>query len=1692
MRKLFLALAFAALFCIAVFSIQAAGQEGGCCCDPIVHNGSLVPEREECDETYFNFTNVTSEQLGMQCDEICDAKFGVEIVIPPPLSCESPDYAPPPGGVIVLPVKGKKQLRITYNVPCPNQANSIDILRCAGSPCEDFVPVATASPTGVYVDNEVLWKTDYTYKLVLNYRISKQSEPVIKSGNAGDLECWYKGYEKFCVSSYYYDLFEQYLRTFGYEDTPEAAFDAFSPTVIAVFQDKFNRGWECDGANILYQRPGAVNCVQGDLCVSGADSIMCVTPTPCSMGGIFGMYSTQQACEGTATSPKYCFHDRSAGSIDKCYSCSQQMSCADYRSKGACGRDNCHAGNCSWRDVFPDIGIGVCVDNRFPNCLWCKTPGTMGLENIEAYNEIFDQCTIKKSEALTVPGYLCVFDKNSQESNDCNSVACMDYNDTQCGSPAGGIKLNPDNSLAATSTDPCNILVCQNVSGIGCVKNADGNSVLDCGLRASDRRQCELDHFPPNTTLVPESSKPDRMDWLYAKMFDKRNGTDEGAYMEGKQGYRLRVCVGAAECSDAASFAQTNLSSLNFNDLYLQAGRDVVAYLDDGPNILQFYGIDRSNNVEVVKEMNVLACSRCQGPKVLEIAVDPSNYVAGRYYTISDTPVITVSFNEPSAITVASLTLGNKVIPVTMTPASGANYEYTFVPITPLDDGDYALVFNAKDSNGVLMDGDGGRADITVDTTPGDVTIEPADGSVITESSVPVSFTFSEAVDLEVATFENEIWTSKYSARKAKVDLLPVLEVAGDGSVYSTLLEALLGGKKNLYVQAKDIAGNPIIGKSSFWINQGPLQMRMRQPAWGVSPTYMFDIVIDTSISAVCKYLYGVPSPFPVSAFDEALSAFSKETEVVHTIEEFDKIPAGDTKEHKLHVYCKSGQNITLTTFDLRVDTSPPTIVSAYADPKVIIERRKPDSEIFTTHIKVQTNEEGFCKYSAENVAFARMNGLFSGFDEIPKLSHDAEINVTEDKKSYTYYVACKNTAQLPSATVPVTFSVDTSVPFAAKSLTPPYSNNTNITLRIETNKRAFCYAGESADTVINLVGPYGYAHIYPVSVNSSGNYTWFVKCSTGAGNEVVDLKIPVLVDITLPVMKYVDDSSNLLNDTEYSYFLNQLQVSFLGYDNETAVNAYYYRLLTFHSNDTVRNWTMSTNTNGTAFYVTGLNLTDGNKYRFEAYPVNIVGLRGGSMMSNGVTIDVEKAPTACENRVKDDDEADIDCGGDCPGCIDGMNCNANADCASGFCSNGVCSIVSCFDQAKNGNETDVDCGGGSCSPCVNDKACVNNADCASGSCNFGMCGEPDPCADGVLTGTESDIDCGGSCSNKCGDGKNCQSSDDCIIGLMCLESTCQGTHDTDMDGVPDDRDRCPNTPPGDIVDEYGCSASQKFSCDDSIPDGWRIKYFGSILCTGDGAPDADPDNDGLTNLDEYRNGTDPTNPDTDYDGWNDRVEVDAGTDPLDSASHPPSKLRILLWIFLILMILGAIGIGGWLGYQYYMEKRLEGIPKSIPAKEEPKAPEKKLKPWPPVVEQLRKIARKEEPGVVDRDWVSIAELSERLKKEKVPVGKDVFGRLKDILEGKPSKKGLAEAMSEIRKEPEAFKLLRKISFEKLTPEEKEIVRARLAFLKSGKITSAELEEILTKLRVTAAYYRAHKEELERELEEWLKEVRHK
>ncbi len=126
--------------------------------------------------------------------------------------------------------------------------------------------------------------------------------------------------------------------------------------------------------------------------------------------------------------------------------------------------------------------------------------------------------------------------------------------------------------------------------------------------------------------------------------------------------------------------------------------------------------------------------------------------------------------------------------------------------------------------------------------------------------------------------------------------------------------------------------------------------------------------------------------------------------------------------------------------------------------------------------------------------------------------------------------------------------------------------------------------------------------------------------------------------------------------------------------------------------------------------------------------PPGCDGTRNGP---NGTTATPIPVPT---DGIKNGDETDVDCGGagDAPRCADGKSCNAGTDCVSQVCKAGRCQAPRPDDGVKNGDETDVDCGGAAADAprCATGKTCKMHGDCLSDGCGYdGKCAAARSCA---------------------------------------------------------------------------------------------------------------------------------------------------------------------------------------------------------------------------------------------------------------------------------------------------------------------------------------------------------------------------
>ncbi|WP_437834376.1 hypothetical protein [Sorangium sp. So ce1153] len=147
--------------------------------------------------------------------------------------------------------------------------------------------------------------------------------------------------------------------------------------------------------------------------------------------------------------------------------------------------------------------------------------------------------------------------------------------------------------------------------------------------------------------------------------------------------------------------------------------------------------------------------------------------------------------------------------------------------------------------------------------------------------------------------------------------------------------------------------------------------------------------------------------------------------------------------------------------------------------------------------------------------------------------------------------------------------------------------------------------------------------------------------------------------------------------------------------------------------------------------------------------------------------------PAHCIDDTQSDGETGLNCGGECEPCPLGSACAASRDCAEGECIDGVCQEAGCMNDARDGSESDVDCGGSCDKKCATGQACNRASDCESSVCQEGLCVGA-TCTDGVTNGTESDVDCGADCEG-CQDGKDCRSSKDCLSD-DCIDGVCGPT----------------------------------------------------------------------------------------------------------------------------------------------------------------------------------------------------------------------------------------------------------------------------------------------------------------------------
>ena len=1505
MRKTLLLLLLGILF-FAVPGVIGQELELGCCCRGEEAQTGSVQEITACDtDAGFGFVTLDAgDVLGIDPALICDLKCGVA----PPvefieveLACGNLDYTPAAENIFIEPVRGDNRLRLTWQQNCTEDVNQYQIFRCAGSDCggKDFTAIGVASQTNFEDTAALQWDTDYRYKITTSFTYSPTTPEAFAEGNTGDIECEDKFDDSdFCLALNSYSRYEGYLTTLGYRGILAINFPG---AVSSLFGNNFNKGFSCNIANRLIE---GISCGQDEICVATGGVAECRELTDCAkvdIGGYFGLNYDIAACEGSAADRYFCFYDRSHSLANNCYSCQIGMNCLDYRTQGTCERDSCGVSGCAWRPVYGGIGIGVCIDARFPSCDLCDFKGSPAMENLEAYNEIYDQCTKARSDALATVDNPCFYDPGTQTSKSCGNIDCTEYLQLQCGGPAEGITLDADNNIISGSTDPCGIGVCEWV-GIGCFKNADGminaGSIKDCAQYSGDDAvRCEGDYFPPSTVILAVGEAPGRTDYLEIYRSDKETFQDIADPVFGEDGYPTFFCIYVKdEESPCVPDTATTGDVLIVDNLFLQAIVDgspiVVAVLQSGPNTIRYYSKDIHENLEVVKETDFVACDGCQGPKVLESELIEGRFVDEIWYTQDDLPDFEVLFNVPVIMTTFQYAKENAIFGTSYSQI--ANTRYTFSAVQTLSEGEFIFQLDAKNAQDVTMF-PGVEIPFVYDRTPPSLIIYGNDEALFDNTTydtqdITFRLEFDEKVVLEEAVYTANAPDGFFSEDFITEDLALS---TNDNQTYVGTME-IPEGPVWLGIQARDYAGNEQEWAPSFHVHSGPPVIRLKEPSYGVSPTLAFDIIAETLNPATCRMWLSVDEPVvpPPPLFDFLEIFDATEGDVLHMKYDVTRITTMGVK-YPLTIVCMDTLGrTTIEQYDLWVDDTPPEIISALAEPDPIIQYP------YLTTLKVTTQAETFCKYSDDTtVPFDQME-KFPGYGRTGRDTHSQEVAV-EDISSYIYYISCIALNELGPVSDTILFSVQEGAEFTVESLTERYFNTSEVELAVSTNKESLCYYSSGGIGIGQPMGDGspGLSHTMTVT-EIPGMHDYTITCATGGQTviagvfESASVDITFTIDTTPPVMDEVDDSSPLEETPDITYDTGRLRVKFIGHDDDTSITQYKYRILEKGTTTVAKDW-RSSSEEDTWLNVDGT-FNNGSVYEFEVYALNLVGLASTAMKSDGIRVDSGFFPDYCTNGVQDLSETDVDCGGECYPCSDGLSCSINVDCDSSFCDSGVCAAPSCFDGIKNGGESDVDCGGSCdacsgnltsivcssdavCYPgycdtsvnrCVEAARCLTHDDCDTDFCDSaGYCVEPGQCQNEILDGDESDKDCGGSCPTKCADGQSCAQDTDCALDSTCVDSpsgkVCQGLL------------------PGDLRQDTD---------GDGIPDWWEEKYCGGpTSCDAE----ADPDQDGLTTGEEYgyyvKEGwdIDPNKADSDGDGYSDSYEIDRGSDPSDPNSVP-------------------------------------------------------------------------------------------------------------------------------------------------------------------------------------------------------------
>ena len=258
----------------------------------------------------------------------------------------------------------------------------------------------------------------------------------------------------------------------------------------------------------------------GSICMSEKNQSWCTIAEDCSQTGlsttnIFGLFYNiiypEKSClyndiQSSNPEKRYCYYDyfsneASWTTVDKCLSCSTELTCFDYNSESACSQDNCLVGertsqNCEWHTTYNNfqiLGKGYCTPQEYTDTDHCS--------DCSPNSELFfnTECTNNICSALG----LCYSKENNTACLDCTEeTTCESYTTEDDCTGANHQKFNIPSKCKSSkdiqlSNDNCHLGRCTWKDNT-CIKDGDNNGKEDC----NGNIDCLKDNSAPTTNLA--------------------------------------------------------------------------------------------------------------------------------------------------------------------------------------------------------------------------------------------------------------------------------------------------------------------------------------------------------------------------------------------------------------------------------------------------------------------------------------------------------------------------------------------------------------------------------------------------------------------------------------------------------------------------------------------------------------------------------------------------------------------------------------------------------------------------------------------------------------------------------------------------------------------------------------------------------------------------------------------------------------------------------------------------------------------------------------------------------------------------------------------------------------------------------------------------------------------------------------